>query len=114
MTPDSSKAKNVAIEYGWASNRVDQLLAADLVRRQVAAIVGAGGVAAQVSRRQPRRRRSYSSLEPINETKPGGNHACTTKKARYCDLPPCGGRSHRMPEFCTGTDPVWPTDYHRI
>ena len=43
--------ENVAIEYRWAENRMDRLpeLAADLVRRQVSAIVTPGGLGAALA-----------------------------------------------------------------
>src|SRR5215470_17599327 len=54
------EGRSIAVEYRWADNQLDRLpgLAADLVARPVAAIVGAGGPAAQAAK-------SVSATMPI-------------------------------------------------
>ena len=79
------EGQNVAIEYRWAEGQYDRLpaLAADLVRRQVAVIVAAGGTPAGIwrQRRRPATIPIVFAMAPIrcevglvaSFNRPGGN-----------------------------------------
>ncbi len=105
------EGRNVAVEYRWAENQPDRLLglAADLVSRQVAAIVASGTETAQAAKAAATTTPIYSSSEPIR-SEPAWSRASTGRVAtpRVSSLPLLTWRPSCL-GYCTSWYPRLPS-----